>query len=155
MLSELTESQVAEELGRTSVFVALGISEGFGLPVAEALAAGCLVVGYPAGGGEELFEAPGTWRIDDARPLLLADRALELVSVPAADPVRRAARGWIRNRYSAAVTSTALLAAVASARALPGRSGQATHPIVWPDDPIGSAERARPWRPGVDAEATV
>jgi glycosyltransferase involved in cell wall biosynthesis len=148
VLAELTEDQVAEALGQTSVFIALGISEGFGLPVAEALAAGCLVVGYPAGGGEELFEAPGTWRIDDARPQLLADRALELVSVPAADPVRARAREWISERYSSAVTGAALLAAVESAGALPGRSGPATHPIVWPDDPIASAERAHPWRPG-------
>ncbi|MEV0289312.1 MULTISPECIES: glycosyltransferase [unclassified Kribbella] len=50
-LSGLTEEQVAEALGETSVFIALGISEGFGLPVAEPLSAGCLVVGYPAGGG--------------------------------------------------------------------------------------------------------
>jgi glycosyltransferase involved in cell wall biosynthesis len=148
VLAELTEPQVAEALGRTSVFIALGISEGFGLPVAEALAAGCLVVGYPAGGGEELFEAPGTWRIDDARPQLLADRALELLSVPAADPVRDAAREWVSERYSSAATSAALLAAVGSARALPGKAGPATHPIVWPDDPIASAERAHPWRPG-------
>jgi glycosyltransferase involved in cell wall biosynthesis len=146
VLAELTERQVAEALGRTSVFIALGISEGFGLPVAEALAAGCLVVGYPAGGGEELFEAPGTWRIDDARPHLLADRALELLSVPPTDPVRDAAREWISERYSSAVTSAALLAAVESARALPGKAGPATHPIVWPDDPIASAERGRPWR---------
>ncbi|GAA1145521.1 hypothetical protein GCM10009630_50210 [Kribbella jejuensis] len=147
VLAELTEAQVATALGGTSVFVALGISEGFGLPVAEALAAGCLVVGYPAGGGEELFEAPGTWRIDDARPHLLADRALELIDVPADDPIRTAAREWIRERYSDAVTSSALLTAIDSALALPGRAGTATHPIVWPDDPVASAERAAPWRP--------
>ena len=148
VLAELGESQVVEALGRTSVFVALGISEGFGLPVAEALAAGCLVVGYPAGGGEELFDAPGTWRIDDARPHLLADRALELVDVPADDPVRSAARNWIAERYSLDATAKALFAAVESARALPGRAGTATHPIVWPDDPVAAAERGHPWRGG-------
>lgn len=115
---------------------------------AAALAAGCLVVGYPAGGGEELFEAPGTWRIDDARPHLLADQALELVDVPADDPVRSAARQWIGARYSADVTASALQAAVKSALALPGRAGTATCPVVWPDDPAPSAERAAPWRPG-------
>jgi glycosyltransferase involved in cell wall biosynthesis len=148
VLAELTEAEVATALGGTSVFVALGISEGFGLPVAEALAAGCLVVGYPAGGGEELFEAPGTWRIDDARPHLLADRALELIDVPQDDPVRAAAREWIAERYSADVTAAALLTAVESALALRGRSGPAVHPVVWPDDPVGGAERAAPWRPG-------
>jgi glycosyltransferase involved in cell wall biosynthesis len=147
VLSELTEPEVAEALGRTSVFIALGISEGFGLPVAEALAAGCLVVGYPAGGGTELFEAPGTWRVEDARPHLLADRALELVTTAGDDPVRAAARQWIKERYDRQATRTALLAAVESARQLPGRATTATHPVFWPDNPIGTgAERAQPWK---------
>lgn len=145
VLSELTEPEVADALARTSVFVALGISEGFGLPVAEALAAGCLVVGYPAGGGTELFEAPGTYRIEDARPHLVADRALELAGVPGDDPVRKAARHWITGRYSAANTQARLLAAVESARQLPSRATTATHPVVWPDDPISTtAERGYP-----------
>lgn len=148
VLADLTEAEVAATLGQTSVFVALGISEGFGLPVAEALAVGCLVVGYPAGGGVELFQAPGTHRIEDARPHLVADRALELAATPAEDPVRSAARHWIRERYSAARTEAALLAAVESARALPARAGTATHPVVWPDDPVtGTAERGYPWTP--------
>ncbi len=146
VLSDRTEREVAAELGRTSVFVALGISEGFGLPVAEALAAGCLVVGYPAGGGEELFDAPGTWRIADARPHLLAERAVELLERPLDDPVREAGRDWIRTHYSAAATRSALLVAVESARKLPGRAGIAIHPVVWPDAPVNAAERGLPWR---------
>ncbi|MFI7061230.1 glycosyltransferase [Kribbella sp. NPDC050124] len=151
-LSGLTEEQVAEALGETSVFIALGISEGFGLPVAEALSAGCLVVGYPAGGGVELFEAPGTWEIPDARPHLLADRALALVDVSAHDPLRLAARDWVTSRYNAKLTQEALVAAVAAARRQPGRAGAATHPVAWPDSPHGqSAERSHPWTPPAQA----
>ncbi|MEI8406349.1 MULTISPECIES: glycosyltransferase [unclassified Kribbella] len=147
-LSGLSEEQVADALGQTSVFIALGISEGFGLPVAEALSAGCLVVGYPAGGGVELFEAPGAWAIPDARPHLLADRALALADVPADDPLRLAAREWIGARYNADITRQALVAAVTAARTQPGEATTATHPTVWPDNPHGpSAERAHPWTP--------
>jgi Glycosyl transferases group 1 len=49
------EDEVAAELSRAALFVALGREEGFGLPVAEALASGCPVVGFHGMGGRELF----------------------------------------------------------------------------------------------------
>ncbi len=45
------EDEVAAELRRAALFVALGREEGFGLPVAEALASGCPVVGFHGMGG--------------------------------------------------------------------------------------------------------
>ncbi|MCU1538134.1 MAG: hypothetical protein JWP82_2485, partial [Humibacillus sp.] len=78
-LVDAPRAEVAETLATTTVFVALGHSEGFGLPVAEALAAGCLVTGYDGGGGHELFEAPGAWPVPEQRPLLLRDRIVDLV----------------------------------------------------------------------------
>lgn len=133
-LAGLSESQVAEALGRTSVFVALGMFEGFGLPVAEALAAGCLVVGYPAGGGEELFDAPGAFGVPDQRPLLLADEAVRLLDLPDADELRRAARQWVQERYTAESTVPALVAAVRAAQARPGEAARAVHFAAWKDE---------------------
>lgn len=150
-LSGAAEREVAGILGRSSVFIALGMAEGFGLPVAEALSAGCLVAGYPAGGGAELFEAPGAYETPDARPHLLVDRALTLAGTPADDPLRAAARQWVTSRYNVDATRQALLDAVHAARSLPGRGVTAIHPIVWPDDPPGpAAERGRPWVPDHD-----
>jgi len=128
-LEGLPETEVARILGETSVFVALGLFEGFGLPIAEALASGCLVVGYGAGGGRELFGAPGTWQVADQRTTLLADRALSLLDgTPDEESMRLAAREWIAGRYTAGVTAAALLEAVETAMAYPGAAVTARHP---------------------------
>lgn len=54
-LTQLKHAQVAERLNGSRLFLAFGYPEGFGLPIAEAMAAGCWVVGYSGGGGSELF----------------------------------------------------------------------------------------------------
>lgn len=54
-LQGLSHDQVAERLNAARLFLAFGHPEGFGLPIAEAMAAGCWVVGYSGGGGRELF----------------------------------------------------------------------------------------------------
>lgn len=120
---------VAETLGSTTIFVSLGHSESFGLPVAEALASGCLVVGYDGGGGHELFEAPGAWPIADQRPLLLCDKVAELLEDrDEYSAVRAANRHWVLERYSFPRTVSALTAAIDDALARPGGSAIATHP---------------------------
>lgn len=126
--------EVAATLGRSAVFIALGHTESFGLPVAEALASGCLVAGYDGGGGHELFEAPGAWRVPDQRPLLLRDRVADLVqNIAALSPVRAANRVWVLDRYTFARTGAALEEAVAAARARPGNDAVAVHPTAWLD----------------------
>ncbi|MFB6566123.1 MULTISPECIES: hypothetical protein [Streptomyces] len=131
----LSHEQVAQVLADTSVFVALGSpeGEGFGLPVAEALASGCLVAGYPLGGGEELFDAPSAWRVPDLRTGLLADRALELVRRPE-DGLRAEGRQWLLDRYHRKTATDALLAAVDAARTLPGGPATATHFLAWSEE---------------------
>lgn len=52
----LTHAEVACRLSRASIFLAAGYSEGFGLPSLEAMASGCLVVGFAGGGGLEFME---------------------------------------------------------------------------------------------------
>jgi len=54
-LVQLSHAQVADRLNGARLFLAFGHPEGFGLPIAEAMAAGCWVVGYSGGGGCELF----------------------------------------------------------------------------------------------------
>ncbi|MBW4722193.1 glycosyltransferase [Saccharothrix obliqua] len=132
----LSHGEVARVLSDTSVFVALGApeGEGFGLPVAEALASGCLVTGYGLGGGDELFEAPSAWPVANLRTVELADRALELVRLPDADRLRAAGRRWLVDRYNAEVTTKALLTAVEAARALPGEATRAIHPSAWEEE---------------------
>ncbi len=125
---------VAATLGTTAVFVALGHSESFGLPVAEALASGCLVVGYDGGGGHALFEAPGAWRVPDQRPLLIRDRVADLLGrLEELAPVREANRRWVLEHHSAKRTDAALQEAVDAAFRRPGTDALATHPVAWLD----------------------
>ncbi|MEO7061905.1 MAG: glycosyltransferase, partial [Lapillicoccus sp.] len=120
-LVDTPRPEVAVTLGTSTVFVALGHSESFGLPVAEALASGCLVVGYDGGGGHELFEAPGAWRVPEQRPLLVRDHVVDLL-VRADDlaSVRTANRAWVLARYPLDRTDEALRGAVAAALERPG-----------------------------------
>lgn len=133
-LVDVPRADVADTLGATTVFVSLGHSEGFGLPVAEALASGCLVVGYDGGGGNELFDAPGAWRIREQRPLLLRDAVADLVRrAPQLGALRNANRTWVLERYSAERTAAALLAAVEATLTRAGSAATATHPAAWLD----------------------
>jgi hypothetical protein len=124
-------AEVADILGRITAFVSLGHNEGLGLTPAEALAAGCRVVGYDGGGGRELFEAPGAEAVAEARPLQLADRAVELATGSYDATLGRASRAWIAARYSPQRTTTALRDAVAAALTAPGKACVATHPARW------------------------
>jgi glycosyltransferase involved in cell wall biosynthesis len=133
-LVEAPRAEVAATLATSVVFVALGHTESFGLPVAEALASGCLVVGYDGGGGHELFEAPGAWRIPDQRPLLVRDRVADLIARrETLAPLRTENRRWVLERYPSSRTGAALEEAVAAARARPGVDASAVHPAAWLD----------------------
>ena len=136
-LHEVTDEPwdvVAELFAAASVFVAFGHTEGFGLPVAEALAAGCLVAGYDGGGGHELFEAPGAWRVPEQRPLLLRDCVVDLVQrQEELRPLGRANRAWLLERYGMDRTRDALVRAVRSALVGPGAASTAVHPAGWLD----------------------
>ena len=57
--AQLSHASIAERLNGAQLFLAFGHPEGFGLPIAEAMAAGCWVVGYSGGGGQELFRFGG------------------------------------------------------------------------------------------------
>lgn len=59
-LVDLTHTTIAEFLSTSRLFLSFGHPEGFGLPVAEAMASGCWVVGYSGLGGSELFSLNGS-----------------------------------------------------------------------------------------------
>ena len=54
-LAGLAHAAVAQKLNTAKIFLSFGHPEGFGLPIAEAMASGCWVVGYSGMGGRELF----------------------------------------------------------------------------------------------------
>ena len=54
-ISNMSQVDVSSTLKSSYIFLSFGYPEGFGLPIAEALACGCFVVGYDGLGGNELF----------------------------------------------------------------------------------------------------
>ena len=54
-LKGLPQDEVATILQKSLIFLAFGHPEGFGLPLAEAAACGCFLIGYSGLGGKELF----------------------------------------------------------------------------------------------------
>ena len=62
-LNDLNHQQVADKFNAARIFLSFGHPEGFGLPVAEAMASGCWVVGYSGGGGDELFRFGGSCQV--------------------------------------------------------------------------------------------
>lgn len=54
-IDQQPQLEVARTLQQSLMFLAFGHPEGFGLPLAEAIACGCALVGYSGLGGQELF----------------------------------------------------------------------------------------------------
>ena len=68
-IKNFTHEQVISTLSSSLLFLSFGHPEGFGLPVAEALAAGCFVVGYSGLGGRELFNIGSKYNVAFDIPL--------------------------------------------------------------------------------------
>src|SRR5206468_6893511 len=54
-IADMTEADTARVLRESAVFLSSGHPEGFGLPAAEAMSAGCVVIGYHGYGGREFL----------------------------------------------------------------------------------------------------
>jgi glycosyltransferase involved in cell wall biosynthesis len=86
----LPRSRVAERMREAHVYVSTSVREGLGLPPLEAMAAGCLVVGFAGGGGLDYASADnGIW-VEDENPWALAE-ALESTVRHLLDPSARIA----------------------------------------------------------------
>ena len=92
----LPQDQVAARLRAAHIYISTSEAEGLGLPPLEAMAAGCLVVGFAGGGGLDYAAADnGIW-VPDEDPWALAE-ALRETLLDLADPQRTAlleAKRW-------------------------------------------------------------
>ncbi len=64
-INAMTEPEVARELRRASVFLSFSELEGLGLPPLEAMASGCVVIGFDGLGGREYMDPHVTFRVDE------------------------------------------------------------------------------------------
>jgi len=86
------------------IYVSTSVAEGLGLPPLEAMAAGCLVVGFTGGGGLDYATADnGVW-VPDQDPWALAEALRETIAslndanaVASLDAKRRAGRATADN----------------------------------------------------------
>jgi glycosyltransferase involved in cell wall biosynthesis len=77
-IQNMNEAQVAKAFKQSAIFLSFSMNEGFGMPPAEAMACGCIVVGYPGKGGEEFFNKEFSYPVSDRNVLEYA-RTLEEV----------------------------------------------------------------------------
>ena len=55
-LDQLPHDEITHAMNESSIFLSSNLDEGFSLPSIEAMASGCLVIGYPGKGGKEYFK---------------------------------------------------------------------------------------------------
>ncbi|MGD1278462.1 MAG: glycosyltransferase family 4 protein [Tepidisphaeraceae bacterium] len=114
-IDALQRPQVAEILESCPIYITTPYHEGLGLPSLEAMAAGCLVIGYRAGGGlDYATDDNGLWVPDDD-PFALAQKLQDMVG-RLSDPsylgtiqqIRQSGQATAR-RYSSQAQEAALL----------------------------------------------
>ncbi len=103
-LDNLTRNEVAQELREASIFLSFSELEGFGLPPAEAMLAGCLVVGFTGVAGAEFLDREVGFPIEDGNVMefvttveAVAERCRK--SDPATDQMRQKASARIAQNY--------------------------------------------------------
>lgn len=91
-LDGLHHDQVAEELRKSSIFLASSYQEGFGLPAAEAMACGNYVIGYHGLAGREFFDPAFSAPIEAGDVVAFACAVEQAIKSEAASP------GWCREK---------------------------------------------------------
>lgn len=106
-LAGMPESELAAVLSETGIFLSVSHREGFFLPAAEAMACGCIVVGYHGGGAREYMRPELSYPVADGDILGLVSAVEEVAAALESSPESmaekaRAASRFIRDHYSLA-----------------------------------------------------
>lgn len=108
----VNHAEAMARLRRARYFVSLQDREGFGLPALEAMAAGCLVLGFTGLGGDEYAHADnGVWLAGDRVPELLDALAMAIRQErrkPGCHDAMRAAAQATAARYAPAAQAQSL-----------------------------------------------
>ena len=103
-IDHVPEAEAHRILRESLIFLSLSDQEGFGLPPAEAMATGSLVIGYTGVGGEEYFTAENGFPIPDGDITAFLERLVEVVRAWRQNPEpldtkRRSASEFVWSRY--------------------------------------------------------
>jgi len=99
------EREVAKILQESLIFLSFGYPEGFQLPPAEAMACGCLVIGYHGMGGKEFFHPEFCYPIPQGEIVNFAKAIESAINLYAENPQQieektKKASEYIRENYS-------------------------------------------------------
>ena len=105
-IERMPQADLARLYEEALVFLSFSQEEGFGLPPAEAMTAGCVVIGYTGVGAEEYFDATTGFPVPDGDIVAFVETARRVAKEHATDPgafdaLRRRASDRIRGTYSA------------------------------------------------------
>lgn len=120
-IDQRPQAEVAQILQESLMFLAFGHPEGFGLPLAEALASGCALAGYSGLGGRELFAlgaergvalevAYGDW-LGFVEAVAAFDRSLRQQQAAVLQALLAASKA-VRSRYSPSAMQASVAAAL-------------------------------------------
>jgi len=106
-IDNMPYEQCAETIRNSSIFLSFSHQEGFGLPPAEAMACGCIVIGYHGYGGKEYFKEGLTYTIDSWDMRKYATILAEIIKGFGTNPevlqqIRKDASKYILENYSMA-----------------------------------------------------
>lgn len=93
LIDGVRQEEVARRLRSAPFFLTFAQQEGFGLPAAEAMASGCVVIGFPAGGGREFFDPAYCYPVEEGDLLGFASVVESALEEWQHDPARLADMG--------------------------------------------------------------
>jgi glycosyltransferase involved in cell wall biosynthesis len=107
MIDKRTEKQTAEILKNSLIFLSFSTQEGCPLPPMEAMACGCLVVGYHGYGGQEYFQREFCYPVDSENILAFVEAVESVVAQYRNEPrcvleQGKKASDFIQNNFSVA-----------------------------------------------------
>jgi glycosyltransferase involved in cell wall biosynthesis len=86
VLDNCSEQEVSSTLRQSLIYLSTSEQEGFGLPAAEAMASGCLVVGFHGQGGQEFMLPEYAYPIPQGNVLEFAQTVESILSNYSIDP---------------------------------------------------------------------
>jgi len=115
-LDNMPRSEVAAKLAKTRVFISLLKDEALGFPAAEAMAAGCVVVGFDGLGTAEYFDNDVGVPVTEGDVASLVTAVENTIAEYEADPerldsMRRTASDRVNDRYNKSAFEAGTLAA--------------------------------------------
>jgi len=117
IIDKMSFEESAKMLRESAIFLSFSHKEGFGLPPAEAMACGCIVIGYHGQGGKEYFKKNLTFNIEQSDLYNYAKQVCNVIEQFRINPlstlqIGRQASEYILKNYSRVHQENSILLAI-------------------------------------------